>query len=114
LKLPLTVQNKTEFILSQAPKAGEWDKHHRYPAEAVQKMGEMGLMGVCQDVENGGAGMDTMSYAIAMEEISRGCATCGVVMSVNNSLYGYVEKSSFKSFPSNPHSSCEILPTSLS
>mmetsp|Transcript_30762 Transcript_30762/g.82425 ORF Transcript_30762/g.82425 Transcript_30762/m.82425 type:complete len:406 (+) Transcript_30762:256-1473(+) len=71
-----------------APKAGEWDKNHTYPADAVKKMGEMGLMGVAQSTENGGAGMDVMSYAIAMEEVSRGCASCGVVMSVNNSLYG--------------------------
>jgi butyryl-CoA dehydrogenase len=50
-------------------------------------MGEMGLMGVSQDPEFGGAGMDVMSYALAIEEISRGCASCGVIMSVNNSLY---------------------------
>jgi len=69
------------------PKAAEWDKHHTFPADAVKKMGEMGLMGVSQDTEYGGAGMDVMSYALAIEEISRGCASCGVIMSVNNSLY---------------------------
>lgn len=53
-------------------------------------MGEMGLMGVSQDTEYGGAGMDVMSYALAIEEISRGCASCGVIMSVNNSLYWLV------------------------
>ena len=50
-------------------------------------MGEMGLMGVSQDPEYGGAGMDALSYAIAMEEVSRGCASCGVIAGVNNSLY---------------------------
>ena len=69
------------------PKAAEWDKHHRFPADAVKKMGEMGLMGVSQDTEHGGAGMDVMCYALAIEEISRGCASTGVIMSVNNSLY---------------------------
>lgn len=53
----------------------------------MKKLGELGLMGVAVPEEYGGAGMDTMAYALAMEEISRGCATAGVVMSVNNSLY---------------------------
>ncbi len=75
------------YNLWQVPKAAEWDKNHTFPADAVKKMGEMGLMGVSQDPEFGGAGMDVMSYALAIEEISRGCASCGVIMSVNNSLY---------------------------
>jgi butyryl-CoA dehydrogenase len=74
----------------QTPNAAEWDKHHTFPADAVTKMGEMGLMGVSQDTDYGGAGMDVMSYALAIEEISRGCASCGVIMSVNNSLYWFV------------------------
>lgn len=74
----------------QVPKAAEWDKQHAFPVDAVKKMGEMGLMGVSQDTEYGGAGMDVMSYALAIEEISRGCASCGVIMSVNNSLYWFV------------------------
>jgi butyryl-CoA dehydrogenase len=45
------------------------------------------MMGVCIPSEYGGSDMDYISYAIAMEEISRGCASTGVIMSVNNSLY---------------------------
>jgi butyryl-CoA dehydrogenase len=69
------------------PKAAELDKSGRWPTEIVEKMGEMGLMGIAIPSELGGAGMDAISYALAMEEISRACASCGVIMSVNNSLY---------------------------
>ncbi|EGZ19246.1 hypothetical protein PHYSODRAFT_489469 [Phytophthora sojae] len=69
------------------PIAGDIDKEHRFPAQQVKELGEMGLMGVAIDEEYGGAGLDYLAYAIAMEEISRGCATAGVIMSVNNSLY---------------------------
>jgi butyryl-CoA dehydrogenase len=69
------------------PKAAELDKSGRWPTEIVAKMGEMGLMGIAIPSELGGAGMDAISYALAMEEISRACASCGVIMSVNNSLY---------------------------
>lgn len=70
-----------------APQAGQWDREHRYPAEAVAQMAELGLMGVAVPEADGGSGADHVSYVIAMEEISRGCASCGVIMSVNNSLY---------------------------
>jgi butyryl-CoA dehydrogenase len=70
-----------------APKAGELDKTGRWPAEIVKRMGELGFMGVAVPEEHGGAGMDTLSYALAMEEISAACASCGVIMSVNNSLF---------------------------
>lgn len=53
-------------------------------ARQVAKMGELGLMGVAVSGENGGSGLDYLAYAIAMEEISRGCAASGVIMSVNN------------------------------
>jgi len=69
------------------PFARKWDEEHHFPREAVTKLAEMGLMGVAVPAEWGGAGMDNVSYAIAMEEISRGCAGTGVIMSVNNSLY---------------------------
>ncbi len=68
------------------PKAAEIDRTHRFPREIVDKLGEMGLMGVAIPEEWGGAGMDNVSYALAMEEISRACASTGVIMSVNNSL----------------------------
>ncbi|MGC4113294.1 MAG: acyl-CoA dehydrogenase [Myxococcales bacterium] len=70
-----------------APNARKWDEEHRFPAEAVKLLGEMGLMGVAVPEEWGGAGMDNVAYAVAMEEISRGCAGTGVIMSVSNSLY---------------------------
>ena len=69
------------------PNARRWDEEHHFPREAVRKLGEMGLMGVAVPPEWGGAGMDAVAYAIAMEEISRGCAGTGVIMSVSNSLY---------------------------
>jgi butyryl-CoA dehydrogenase len=70
-----------------APNARRWDEHHEFPREAVKKLGELGLLGIAVPPEWGGAGMDTVCYALAMEEISRGCAGTGVIMSVNNSLY---------------------------
>jgi butyryl-CoA dehydrogenase len=70
-----------------APIAKELDVEHKFPAEQVAKMGELGLMGVVIDPEYGGTGMDYVAYAIAMEEISRGCASTGCIMTVNNTLY---------------------------
>src|ERR1035438_9499810 len=70
-----------------APKAAELDKTSRWPAEILAKMAELGLLGVAIPQEYGGAGMDAVSYALAMEEISAACASCGVIMSVNNSLF---------------------------
>ena len=69
------------------PIASKIDQEHMFPTEQIKAIGEMGLMGVAIDPEYGGSGMDYLSYAIAMEEISRGCATCGVIMTVNNTLY---------------------------
>jgi butyryl-CoA dehydrogenase len=68
------------------PKAAEIDQKHRFPREIVARLAELGLMGVAVPQEWGGAGMDTVSYALAVEEISRACASTGVIMSVNNSL----------------------------
>jgi len=69
------------------PNASRWDREHAFPAEAVRQLGEMGLMGVAVAAEHGGAGMDPVAYALAMEEVSRGCAATGVIMSVQNSLF---------------------------
>jgi butyryl-CoA dehydrogenase len=69
------------------PNARRWDRDHEFPAAAVKKLGEMGLMGIAVPPEWGGAGMDNVAYALAMEEISAGCAGTGVIMSVSNSLY---------------------------
>ncbi len=66
--------------------AAALDREHKYPAEFVAKLADMGLMGVAISDEYGGAGMDYVSYVVAMEEISAACAGTGVIMSVNNSL----------------------------
>src|SRR5580693_8067030 len=70
-----------------APKAAELDRSGRWPTEIVAKMAELGLLGVAIPQEHGGAGMDALSYALAMEEVSAACASSGVIMSVNNSLF---------------------------
>jgi butyryl-CoA dehydrogenase len=70
-----------------APKAAELDKSGRWPAEIVAQMGELGFMGMAIPTEYGDGGLDALSYALAMEEISAACASCGVIMSVNNSLF---------------------------
>jgi butyryl-CoA dehydrogenase len=70
-----------------APKAAELDKTGRWPSEIIKQMAELGFLGMAIPQEYGGAGMDTVSYALAMEEISAACASCGVIMSVNNSLF---------------------------
>ncbi|MFH1757129.1 MAG: acyl-CoA dehydrogenase [Pseudomonadota bacterium] len=68
------------------PKAPELDKTERHPAEIVQKMAELNLLGIAIPDVYGGGGADIVSYVVALEEISRGCASVGVIMSVNNSL----------------------------
>jgi butyryl-CoA dehydrogenase len=69
-----------------APIAARIDEERAFPHETVNKMGELGFMGVAIPEEYGGAGADYLCYAIAVEEISRACASHGVIMSVNNSL----------------------------
>ena len=69
-----------------APIAAEIDEEGRFPSETVKKMGELGFMGIEIPEEYGGTGMDTLSYVLAMIEISKACASHGVIMSVNNSL----------------------------
>jgi butyryl-CoA dehydrogenase len=69
-----------------APRARELDEKGEWPKALVSRLGELGLLGVAVPSELGGAGMDNVSYAIAMEEVSRACASVGVIMSVNNSL----------------------------
>lgn len=71
------------------PKAAEIDQTHRHNDEVLRKMAENGFMGVAIPAEYGGAGMDYLAYALILVEISRGCASTGVIMSVNNSLYGF-------------------------
>ncbi len=67
-----------------APAAAKIDKNHAFPTELVKQMGELGLMGIETPESLNGTGLDYLSYAIAMEEISRGCASSGVIMSAHN------------------------------
>lgn len=64
----------------------ERDEHQKFPTEQIKKMGELGFLGMMVDPKYGGAGLDTISYVLAMEEISKVDASASVVMSVNNSL----------------------------
>ncbi len=68
------------------PVASENEKNGIYPADIISKAGELGLMGVAYPDEYGGAGMDYVSYMIAIEEISRSCASTGVIISAHSSL----------------------------
>ncbi|OUU17065.1 MAG: acyl-CoA dehydrogenase [Crocinitomicaceae bacterium TMED45] len=67
----------------------ERDKDQRFPAEEVKQLGELGFMGMMVNPKYGGSGMDTVSYVLAMEEISKVDASTSVCMSVNNSLVCY-------------------------
>jgi alkylation response protein AidB-like acyl-CoA dehydrogenase len=79
-----TAKHFAEEVL--APGAAVRDEREEFPQEAVKKLGELGFMGMMVPEKYGGAGLDTVSYVLAMEEISRVDASCGVIMSVNNSL----------------------------
>src|SRR5450432_3365094 len=69
------------------PHARKWDEEHSFPRQAVKQLAELALLGVAGPERYGGAGLDNVAYAIAIEEISRGDASTGVILSVNNSLY---------------------------
>ncbi|HLF64597.1 MAG TPA: acyl-CoA dehydrogenase [Saprospiraceae bacterium] len=64
----------------------ERDTHMTYPTEQVRMMGELGFLGMMVSPDYGGGGMDTISYVVAIEEISKIDSSCSVIMSVNNSL----------------------------
>ena len=68
------------------PGLAERDREHRFPLDIFQEMGEMGLLGMLVPEEYGGAGMDTLSYLLAMEEVSRVDPAVAVTMSVTNSV----------------------------
>lgn len=93
MKLELNEQQKMiqkmvrEFAEKEiAPVAAELDKKAEYPTKILEKMAKLGLLGIIIPPEYGGAGLDTISYAIVIEEISRKCASTGVITSVHNSL----------------------------
>jgi alkylation response protein AidB-like acyl-CoA dehydrogenase len=96
MDLQLTEEQKTirdlarEFARNEiAPIAAKIDETGEFPSATVKKMGELGFMGIEVPTEHGGAGLDTISYVLAMEEISKVCASHGTIMSVNNSLVCY-------------------------
>ncbi len=68
------------------PVAAQNDRDSSFPLPQVKKLGELGLMGITVPPEFGGAGMDPLSYVIVVEELSKACASTGVIVSVNNSL----------------------------
>jgi alkylation response protein AidB-like acyl-CoA dehydrogenase len=76
-----------EFAQSELlPGVIERDENQQFPKEQVKKLGELGFLSMMVDPKYGGGGMDTVSYVLAMEEISKVDASCSVIMSVNNSL----------------------------
>lgn len=69
-----------------APFAGEWDRNHTFPAEALRELGELGALGMVVPEEWGGAGMDYLSLVLALEEIAAGDGATSTIVSVQNSL----------------------------
>jgi butyryl-CoA dehydrogenase len=69
-----------------APHAGERDRTHDFPADAIRQMGELGLLGMLVPEEWGGAGADHVAYALAIEEVAAGDGACSTIMSVHNSV----------------------------
>ncbi|WP_305870254.1 acyl-CoA dehydrogenase [Caballeronia sp. M1242] len=69
-----------------APNAGQWDKDGAIPDAVVRQLGELGLLGMIVPAELGGTYSDYTAYALAMEEIAAGCASCATMMSVHNSV----------------------------
>jgi butyryl-CoA dehydrogenase len=93
MKLVLNEQQKMiqkmvqEFAEKEiGPIAADLDKKEEYPHKTLEKMAKLGLLGIIIPNEYGGAGLDTISYGIVVEEISKKCASTGVVTSVHNSL----------------------------
>jgi alkylation response protein AidB-like acyl-CoA dehydrogenase len=93
---PLTAEHEMirdaarDFAVKEiAPIAAEFDEKGEFPLKTIKKMGEMGFMGIEIPEQYGGAGMDTLSYVLALEEICKVDASHGTIMSVNNSLFGY-------------------------
>src|SRR5215469_12289319 len=75
------------FAAERLDAAGvETDRTHRFPAEVVRELAELGIMGIFVPEAYGGAGMDHVSYALAIEELSVQCAATGVIVSAHSSL----------------------------
>ena len=91
MKQKIIQSTAREFALSEIlPGVVERDEKKIWPKEIINKMGELGFMGMMVDNKWNGSGLDTMSYTIVMEEIARVDASSAVVMSVNNSLVCYL------------------------
>ena len=73
-----------------APGAAERDEKEEFPTDVLSKMGDLGLLGINVPQEYGGAGLDTISYSIVVEEISKACASTGAITSVHNSFAPYI------------------------
>jgi butyryl-CoA dehydrogenase len=71
------------------PRAEEFDAESKMDMDLLREMGELGLMGINMPEEYGGGGMDTLSYMITIEELSKGCVSHAAVVALHNSLYGY-------------------------
>ena len=69
------------------PKAAEFDEKHEHPEAIIRKLAELKMLGIAVPEEYGGGGMDNVGYSLALIEVSKACASTGVIMSVNNSLY---------------------------
>lgn len=69
------------------PIAGQLDNEERFPKEQIEKLGQLGLMGITSSTNYGGAGLDTLSLSIAVDELARGCASTGAIVSIHNCLY---------------------------
>ena len=83
----LVRQMVRDFAVNEVkPIAAEIDVTERFPMENVKKMGELGMMGIPFPTEFGGAGGDVLSYILAVEELSKVCATTGVILSAHTSL----------------------------
>lgn len=83
-------QAAKDFAINEClPEVIERDEHQKFPKEQVMKLADLGFLGMMVDTNYGGSGMDTISYVLAMEEISKVDASTSVCMSVNNSLVCY-------------------------
>jgi alkylation response protein AidB-like acyl-CoA dehydrogenase len=87
----LMIRQAARDFAQQELKPGviERDEHQKFPAEQVKKLGELGFLGMMVDPQYGGSGMDSVSYVLVMEELSKIDASASVVVSVNNSLVCY-------------------------
>jgi alkylation response protein AidB-like acyl-CoA dehydrogenase len=84
----LTIQSMArEFAAEEiAPHAASWDEHEEFPRALIPKLGKVGFLGIQIDPQYGGAGLDTLAYAVIVEEISRADGACGLTVASHNGL----------------------------